>query len=200
MQKIKLNKTNMLLNTVNSDTSPGILKTVRKFEKMILADGDVGIKNISILLKERPLKNLKVTTKEFAESDNKINDELKSAILIAYSNIKKYHESQLQLLKTSQVETTPGINLWSEFKPIDRVGLYIPGGSAPLFSSLLMQAIPALIAGCKDIVICTPPNKNGKIDPSILWVAKLLKTRQVFKVGGAQAIFAMSYGTKSVRL
>jgi histidinol dehydrogenase len=198
MQAIKLNKTNMLLNTVNSDASPATLKTVRKFEKMILADGDVGINNISILLKERPLKNLKVTTKEFAESDNKINDELKSAILIAYSNIKKYHESQLQQLKTSKVETTPGINLWSEFKPIDRVGLYIPGGSAPLFSSLLMQAIPALIAGCKDIVICTPPNKNGKIDPSILWVAKLLKTRQVFKVGGAQAIFAMSYGTKSV--
>ena len=198
MQKIKLNKSNMLLNTSSSDASPAILKTVRKFEKMILTDGDVGIKNISILLNEKPLKSLKVTKKEFSDSDDKINDELKSAILIAYSNIKKYHESQLQQLKTSKVETTPGINLWSEFKPIERVGLYIPGGSAPLFSSLLMQAIPALIAGCKDIVICTPPNKNGKIDPSILWVARLLKTTQVFKVGGAQAIFSMSYGTKSI--
>ena len=198
MQKIKLNKSNMLLNTRSSSASPAILKTVRKFEKMILADGDIGIKNISILLNERPLKSLKVTKKEFSESDGKIKDELKSAILIAYANIKKYHESQLQQLKTSKVETTPGINLWSEFKPIERVGLYIPGGSAPLFSSLLMQAIPALIAGCKDIVICTPPNKNGKIDPSILWVAKLLKTTQVFKVGGAQAIFSMSYGTKSI--
>ena len=198
MQKIKLNKSNMLLNTRRSSASPTILKTVRKFEKMILADGDIGIKNISILLNERPLKSLKVTKKEFSESDGKIKDELKSAILIAYANIKKYHENQFQQLKTSKVETTPGINLWSEFKPIERVGLYIPGGSAPLFSSLLMQAIPALIAGCKDIVICTPPNKNGKIDPSILWVAKLLKTTQVFKVGGAQAIFSMSYGTKSI--
>ena len=198
MQKIKLNKSNMLLNTRSSSGSPAILKTVRKFEKMILADGDIGIKNISILLNERPLKSLKVTKKEFSESDGKIKDELKSAILIAYANIKKYHENQFQQLKTSKVETTPGINLWSEFKPIERVGLYIPGGSAPLFSSLLMQAIPALIAGCKDIVICTPPNKNGKIDPSILWVAKLLKTTQVFKVGGAQAIFSMSYGTKSI--
>ena len=198
MQKIKLNKSNMLLNTSSSNASPAILKTVRKFEKMILADGDIGIKNISILLNERPLKSLKVTKKEFSESDGKIKDELKSAILIAYANIKKYHENQFQQLKTSKVETTPGINLWSEFKPIERVGLYIPGGSAPLFSSLLMQAIPALIAGCKDIVICTPPNKNGKIDPSILWVAKLLKTTQVFKVGGAQAIFSMSYGTKSI--
>ena len=198
MQKIKLNKSNMLLNTRSSSESPAILKTVRKFEKMILADGDIGIKNISILLNERPLKSLKVTKKEFSESDGKIKDELKSAILIAYANIKKYHENQFQQLKTSKVETTPGINLWSEFKPIERVGLYIPGGSAPLFSSLLMQAIPALIAGCKDIVICTPPNKNGKIDPSILWVAKLLKTTQVFKVGGAQAIFSMSYGTKSI--
>ena len=148
MQKIKLNKSNMLLNTSSSNASPAILKTVRKFEKMILADGDIGIKNISILLNERPLKSLKVTKKEFSESDGKIKDELKSAILIAYANIKKYHESQLQQLKTSKVETTPGINLWSEFKPIERVGLYIPGGSAPLFSSLLMQAIPALIAGC----------------------------------------------------
>ena len=198
MQKIKLNKSNMLLNTSSSNASPAILKTVRKFEKIILADGDIGIKNISILLNERPLKSLKVTKKEFSESDGKIKDELKSAILIAYANIKKYHENQFQQLKTSKVETTPGINLWSEFKPIERVGLYIPGGSAPLFSSLLMQAIPALIAGCKDIVICTPPNKNGKIDPSILWVAKLLKTTQVFKVGGAQAIFSMSYGTKSI--
>ena len=198
MQKIKLNKSNMLLNTSSNNASPAILKTVRKFEKMILADGDIGIKNISILLNERPLKSLKVTKKEFSESDGKIKDELKSAILIAYANIKKYHENQFQQLKTSKVETTPGINLWSEFKPIERVGLYIPGGSAPLFSSLLMQAIPALIAGCKDIVICTPPNKNGKIDPSILWVAKLLKTTQVFKVGGAQAIFSMSYGTKSI--
>ena len=88
--------------------------------------------------------------------------------------------------------------MWSEFKPIDVVGLYVPGGTAPLFSSFLMQAIPAIIAGCKNIIVCTPPDKNGKIDPTILWVANLLNIKNIFKVGGSQAIFAMAYGTKSV--
>ena len=123
---------------------------------------------------------------------------LKNAILVASSNIRKYHEKQLDGLSIKNIETTKGVNLWSEFKPIDVIGLYIPGGTAPLFSSLLMQAIPAIIAGCKNIIICTPPNKDGNIDPTILWVANLLNIKKVFKVGGSQAIFAMAYGTKSI--
>jgi histidinol dehydrogenase len=127
-----------------------------------------------------------------------LNDDIKNAILIAYANIKKYHEKQLEGLSIKDIETTKGVKLWSEFKPIDVIGLYIPGGTAPLFSSFLMQAIPAIIAGCNNIVVCTPPNKNGNIDPAILWVANLLNIKNIFKVGGSQAVFAMAYGTKSI--
>jgi len=199
MKDITLNKANISLDLNKTQPlSKKVISTIRKFEKIILNEGDNGIRNISLLLNEKPLKKLKVSKKEFTESENAINDSLKSAILIAYSNIKKYHENQLQSLGLNKIETTPGITLWTEFKAIDRVGLYIPGGSAPLFSSLLMQAIPALIAGCNDIVICTPPDKNGKIDPAILWVAKLLNIETIFKVGGSQAIFSMAYGTETI--
>ncbi|MDB3996812.1 histidinol dehydrogenase [Gammaproteobacteria bacterium] len=132
------------------------------------------------------------------KADKLLYDDLKNAILIAYSNIKKFHEMQLDGLAINSIETTKGVTLWSEFKPIDTVGLYIPGGTAPLFSSLLMQSIPAIIAGCKNIVICTPPDSNGQINPTILWVAKLLNIKNVYKVGGAQAIFAMAYGTETI--
>ena len=144
------------------------------------------------------INKLKVTKPEFKSADKLLNDDLKNAILVASSNIRKYHEKQLDGLSIKNIETTKGVNLWSEFKPIDVIGLYIPGGTAPLFSSLLMQAIPAIIAGCKNIIICTPPNKDGNIDPTILWVANLLNIKKVFKVGGSQAIFAMAYGTKSI--
>ena len=199
MKDIILNKSNMSLDLNKiQPSSKKVTSTIRKFEKIILNEGDNGIRNISLILNEKPLKKLKVSKKELTESESAINDSLKSAILIAYSNIKKYHENQLQSLGLNKVETTPGVTLWTEFKPIDRVGLYIPGGSAPLFSSLLMQAIPALIAGCTDIIICTPPDKNGKIDPTILWVAKLLNIENIFKVGGSQAIFSMAYGTETI--
>ena len=141
---------------------------------------------------------MKVTKSEFKKADQLLNDDIKNAILIAYANIKKYHEKQLEGLSIKNIETTKGVKLWSEFKPIDVVGLYIPGGTAPLFSSFLMQAIPAIIAGCNNIVVCTPPNKNGNIDPAILWVADLLNIKNIFKVGGSQAVFAMAYGTKSI--
>ena len=147
---------------------------------------------------EKSLNSFKVTKSEFKKADKLLNDDVKNAILIAYANIKKYHEKQLEGLSIKDIETTKGVKLWSEFKPIDIVGLYIPGGTAPLFSSLLMQAIPAIIAGCNNIVVCTPPNKSGNIDPAILWVASLLNIKNIYKVGGSQAIFAMAYGTKSI--
>jgi histidinol dehydrogenase len=150
------------------------------------------------MLKEKSLKSFKVTKSEFKKADQLLNDDIKNAILIAYANIKKYHEKQLEGLSIKNIETTKGVKLWSEFKPIDVVGLYIPGGTAPLFSSFLMQAIPAIIAGCNNIVVCTPPNKSGNIDPAILWVASLLNIKNIYKVGGSQAIFAMAYGTKSI--
>ena len=198
MKELILNKKSTILEFTESKISSKDIATVNKFKKLIIENGDDGLKEISKILKEKQINNFKVTNSEFKKADKLIDDDLKNAILIAYSNIKKYHEKQLDGLNINNVETTKGVTLWSEFRPIDTVGLYIPGGTAPLFSSLLMQAIPAMIAGCKNIVICTPPDANGKINPTILWVAKLLNIKNVFKVGGAQAIFAMAYGTKSI--
>ena len=198
MKYIRLTKNIPALDFQESKMPIKDINTVKKFKSLILNNGDDGIREISMLLNERPLKNFKVTNSEFKKADKLLDDDIKNAILVAYSNIKKYHEKQLEGLSIKSIETTKGIKLWSEFRPIDVVGLYVPGGTAPLFSSFLMQAIPAIIAGCKNIIVCTPPDKNGKIDPTILWVANLLNVKNIFKVGGSQAIFAMAYGTKSV--
>ena len=198
MKYIKLTKNIPILDFQESKIPIKDINTVKKFKSLVLDNGDDGIREISELLKEKSLKNFKVTNSEFKKADKLLNDDIKNAILVAYSNIKKYHEKQLEGLSIKSIETTKGIKLWSEFRPIDVVGLYVPGGTAPLFSSFLMQAIPAIIAGCKNIIVCTPPDKNGKIDPTILWVANLLNIKNIFKVGGSQAIFAMAYGTKSV--
>jgi len=198
MRELVLNKKSSILEFTESKITSKDIATVNKFRKLVINDGDEGLKKISQILKEKQINKFKVSNSEFKKADKLLYDDLKNAILIAYSNIKKFHEMQLDGLAINSIETTKGVTLWSEFKPIDTVGLYIPGGTAPLFSSLLMQSIPAIIAGCKNIVICTPPDSNGQINPTILWVAKLLNIKNVYKVGGAQAIFAMSYGTKSV--
>ena len=198
MKYIKLTKNIPILDFQESKIPIKDINTVKKFKSLVFDNGDDGIREISELLKEKSLKNFKVTNSEFKKADKLLDDDIKNAILVAYSNIKKYHEKQLEGLSIKTIETTKGIKLWSEFRPIDVVGLYVPGGTAPLFSSFLMQAIPAIIAGCKDIIVCTPPDKNGKIDPTILWVANLLNVKNIFKVGGSQAIFAMTYGTKSI--
>ncbi|NDE95476.1 MAG: histidinol dehydrogenase, partial [Proteobacteria bacterium] len=187
-----------MLEFTESKISSKDITTINKFKKLVIEEGDNGLRKISKILKEKEIKSFKVSNSEFKKAEELVDDQLKNAILIAYSNIKKYHEKQLDGLSINKVETTKGVSLWSEFKPIDSVGLYIPGGTAPLFSSLLMQAIPAIIAGCPNIVICTPPDTNGKINPTILWVADLLNIKNVFKVGGSQAIFAMAYGTESI--
>ena len=198
MKTINLTNKNLVLDFKDSKFSNSNKAVLKKFEKLIINEGDEGIKKISKLLKEKSLSRLKVTNSEFKKSDRQIDEKLKSAILIAYSNIKQYHQKQIPGLSIKPNETTKGIKLWSEFRPIETVGLYIPGGTAPLFSSLMMQAIPALLAGCPNIIVCTPPNKLGNIDPSILWVANMLGIKNVFKVGGSQAIFSMAYGTKTI--
>ena len=192
------NKNIPTLDFKESKLSKKDITTINKFKSLVINNGDDGLREISQILNEKSLKSFKVKKSEFKKADRLLNDDIKNAILIAYANIKKYHEKQLEGLSIKSIETTKGIKLWSEFRPIDVVGLYVPGGTAPLFSSFLMQAIPAIIAGCKDIIVCTPPDKNGKIDPTILWVANLLNIKNIFKVGGSQAIFAMAYGTKSV--
>ncbi len=143
-----------------------------------------------------PPGNVKVTASELIEADGLVSEKLKKAINIAKANIEKFHSSQLS--REEPVETSPGVKCWRKSVAIDKVGLYIPGGSAPLFSTLLMLGIPAKLAGCKQIAICTPPGKNGKINPVILYTAMLLGLTEVFKVGGAQAIAAMACGTETI--
>ena len=198
MKNLILNKNIPILDFKESDLSKKDISAIKKFKSLVINNGDDGLREISKILKEKSINNFKVKKSEFKNADKLLSESIKKAILVAYANIKKYHEKQLEGLSIENVETTKGIRLWSEFKPIDVVGLYIPGGTAPLFSSFLMQAIPAIIAGCNNIVVCTPPSKEGNIDPAILWVAYLLNIKNVYKVGGSQAIFAMAYGTKSI--
>ena len=142
------------------------------------------------------LNNLLVDEKKINDSENEIDNDLKESINIAYNNIYKFHENQT--FKSETIETTVGVYCWQEKRPIENIGLYIPGGTAPLFSSVLMLAIPALIAGCKNIVLCSPTNNNGELHPAILYCAKLCNVNKVISVGGAQSIAAMSIGTESV--
>ena len=142
------------------------------------------------------LNNLIVSKKKINNSENLIDDNLKESINVAYNNIYKFHKNQT--FKAEKIETTSGVYCWQEKRPIENVGLYIPGGTALLFSSVLMLAIPAMIANCKNIVLCSPPNDNGEVHPAILYCAKLCKVNKVISVGGAQSIAAMSIGTESV--
>ncbi|MEJ7676745.1 MAG: histidinol dehydrogenase [Segetibacter sp.] len=143
-----------------------------------------------------PSKTSLVTSEEINEAASLINDELKQAIQQAKFNIEKFHIAQLK--SEEPIETMLGITCWRKSVAIEKVGLYIPGGSAPLFSTLLMLGIPAKIAGCKSITLCSPPNREGKLHPAILYAAKLVGITQIFKVGGAQAIGAMAYGTATI--
>ena len=142
------------------------------------------------------LEALKVSPAEREAATTQVSESLKSAIEVARQNIEAFHRSQKEELR--KVETMPGVRCWRKSVPIQRVGLYIPGGTAPLFSTLLMLAVPAQIAGCEKIVLCTPPNKSGQVHPAILYTAELLGLTEIYKVGGAQAVAAMAYGTESV--
>jgi histidinol dehydrogenase len=140
--------------------------------------------------------NLKVSTDEIRESFSLVSEELKAAIDKARINIEKFHSSQL--INEPVTETIKGVKCWRKSIPIEKVGLYIPGGSAPLFSTVLMLGIPAKLAGCREIILCTPPGKDGRVNPLILYTAQLLGITSIFKVGGAQAIAAMAYGTETI--
>jgi histidinol dehydrogenase len=143
------------------------------------------------------LSNLQVSGQEIAESINNVSLPLQKAIKAAADNIRKFHSAQK--CPMVKLETTPGVSCWQKAVPIQRVGLYIPGGSAPLFSSVLMLAIPAKIAGCQEIILCTPPGKGGKVNPAILYAASVAGVSKVYTVGGAQAIAAMAFGTESIK-
>ena len=142
------------------------------------------------------LRKFTVSVEELAQAEDSLDDDLKTAIKTAASNIEKFHLTQIPQIK--KIETTPGVICWQKPVAIEKVGLYIPGGTAPLFSSVLMLAIPAKIAGCGEIILCSPPNKEGKIHPAILYAARLVGVTSVFKLGGVQAIGAMAYGADCV--
>jgi len=193
----------------------GIIKYPKQEEwKNILArpviDSSVIEEKVSVILKEvkqngdSALKNYSlsfgdywgdVTEKNIYASEKKISNELKSAILLAKKNIERFHFSQKEKIKV--VETVKGVKCWRKSVAIEKVGLYIPGGSAPLFSTILMLGIPARIAGCKEIILCTP-SRNGEINPAVLYAAKIVGIKKIFKVGGGQAIAAMAYGTETI--
>lgn len=168
--------------------------------KSVLIDvkqnGDSAIKKYTKEFDKVELTNLMVSQAEFLEAEKNVSDELKNAIQLAKFNIEKFHNAQKEEIKV--VETTDGVLCWRKSVAIEKIGLYIPGGSAPLFSTVLMLGVPAKIAGCTEIILCTPPDSNGKINPAILYTAKLVGIDKVFKVGGVQAIGAMAYGTESV--
>jgi histidinol dehydrogenase len=157
--------------------------------------GDAAIRKFALQFDKAELNTLSVSDAEFAAAAANVSDELKAAIQQAKSNIEFFHKRQAE--QTQVVETMPGVQCWRRATAIEKVGLYIPGGSAPLFSTILMLGIPAKLAGCKEIVLCSPAGKDG-IHPAILYTAQLVGITQVFKIGGVQAIGAMAYGTESV--
>lgn len=179
-----------------TSTFEDVEETVKGIFKEVQQKGDQAIFKYTSLFDGVTLESLEVTSEEIEQASNRVSDELKQAIYTAKSNIEKFHSAQ----KTSrlEVETTEGVLCWQEKRPIQKVGLYIPGGSAPLFSTVLMLAIPAKIAGCKEIILCTPPDKNGSINPTILFAAQLCGVNKIYKIGGIQAIAAMTLGTESI--
>ena len=158
--------------------------------------GDEAVKDYELKFDHAALSSLAVSEAEMQEAEQLVSEELEQAIRLAHYNIRKFHESQR--FCGEKVETGPGVTCWQKSVAIERVGLYIPGGTAPLFSTVLMLATPAKIAGCQEIVLCTPPNREGKVNPAILVAAKTAGVSKIFKAGGVQAIGAMAYGTQSI--
>jgi len=173
-----------------------LTETVTAVLNDIKSRGDVAVKEYELKFDKVQLDSLQVSEAELAEAETLVADELKNAIRLAKGNIEKFHAAQDHELP--RIETMPGVTCWQKAMPIEKVGLYIPGGTAPLFSTVLMLAIPAKIAGCKEIVLCTPPAKNGKVHPAVLFAAKVAGVSKIFKIGGVQAIGSMAYGTESV--
>lgn len=176
--------------------SGNLEELVKEIIEEVKANGDKALKNFALKFDKVNLENFKVSPSEIESASGKISSELKTAISVAAANIQKFHLSQIN--KELPVETMNGVNCWRKSVPIENVGLYIPGGSAPLFSTILMLGIPAQIAGCKRIVLCTPCDEKGKINPAILYAASTLGISEIYKMGGAQAIAAMAYRTESI--
>ena len=179
-----------------TQTIDDIEVTVKEIFKEVQRKGDEAVAKYTSIFDGISLDNYEVSQEEIKEAISLIPNELKEAIELAKENIYKFHSAQ----KTERIEiqTIEGVNCWQEKRPIQKIGLYIPGGTAPLFSTVLMLAVPAEIAGCKEIVLCSPPDKKGKINPAILYAANLCGVTKILKVGGIQAIAGMTFGTQSI--
>ena len=169
---------------------------VRNIIDEVIAGGDAAIKKITLQFDRVSINEFKVSAEKIAAAENLLAAGLKTAIQLAKVNIEIFHNSQIQ--KVERIETMPGVWCWRKSVGIEKVGIYIPGGSAPLFSTVLMLGVPAKMAGCKEIILCTPPNEQGDIHPAILYAASLVGVTTIYSVGGAQAIAAMAYGTASI--
>ena len=177
-------------------TVSDIESTVTGVFKDVERNGDAAVNSYTAKFDGVKLENMLVGSEEIKEAINQVPDQLKNAIKLAKSNIEKFHSAQQTA--TVSLETMPGVKCWQEKRPIQKVGLYIPGGTAPLFSTILMLAVPAKIAGCKEIVLCTPPDTSGAINPAILYTAQLCGITKICKVGGIQAIAALTFGTATI--
>tara|TARA_B110000914_G_C15497088_1_gene463844 strand:- start:640 stop:1926 length:1287 start_codon:yes stop_codon:yes gene_type:complete len=173
-----------------------INKTIDYIFNLVQKKGDDAIRLLTKEFDKIDLINNKVEESKIANAINYVDNELKNSINLAFDNIYKFHKSQLT--KSCKIETSAGVVCWQEKRPIESVGFYIPGGSAPLFSTILMLAIPAMIAGCRKMILCTPPSSDGSANNIILYVAKLCNIKDIYLVGGAQAIAAMTFGTSSI--
>lgn len=178
------------LNTEN------LFDTVRGIIARVKAEGDKAVREYEAAFDKAVLTSLAVTKDEIKQAEVLLPDELKEAIRLAKENIETFHAAQR--FEGKKVETAPGVTCWQKAVAIEKVGLYIPGGTAPLFSTVLMLAVPAKIAGCREIVLCTPPDKEGKVHPAILFAAQVAGVDKIFKIGGVQAVAAMAYGTETV--
>ncbi len=171
-------------------------RTVANILKDVRENGDAALRHCARFFDKVELDEFLVTEAEFDEADALVTDELKAAIKTAKANIEKFHT--IAESEPAVIETTSGVFCWRRLVAIEKVGLYVPAGSAPLFSTVLMLAIPARLAGCREVVMCSPPNSEGKIDPTTLYTARLCGVTKVFKIGGAQAVGAMAFGTETV--
>jgi len=176
--------------------SKAISETVLPILQSVQKDGDRALRTFSEQFDKVALSDFCISKQDIELAEQKLDEQLIRAIKLAADNITKFHRAQLK--EVAKIETSPGVLCWQKSLPIEKVGLYIPGGTAPLFSTVLMLGIPAKLAGCSEIVLCTPPDKNGNVHPAILYAAGLAGIHKIYKVGGAQAIAAMAYGTETI--
>jgi histidinol dehydrogenase len=184
-----------LLKRPSADAG-GIDGTVRNIIADVKLRGDEALREYSVRFDGVTIEKFRASKDEIAEAETRVSDELKDAIKIAKANIEKFHAAQREEIK--KIETMPGVTCWRKSVAIEKVGLYVPAGTAPLVSTVLMLGIPAALAGCAEIILCSPSNKNGKIADAILYAAKVCGITDIFKVGGAQAIAALAYGTEEI--